>query len=183
MDKKIIFIDSEISLRNHKIDDLGAIKETGDIFHSTDIRSFVTFIQEGNFLCGHNIVHHDLKYLTEHIEVDSFTSIDTLYLSPLLFPKKPYHRLVKDDKLQSDELNNPLNDAIKARDLFYEEIEAFQGLPNILKRIYCALLYIQQVCPHGWKTLRMRCCIFLKLARLYWRADFLSHKTAWRSLV
>ena len=57
MDKKVIFIDSEISLRNHKIDDLGAIKENGDIFHSTDIRSFATFIQEGNFLCGHNIVH------------------------------------------------------------------------------------------------------------------------------
>ena len=141
MNKKIIFIDSEISLRNHKIDDLGAIKENGDIFHSPDIRSFATFIQEGNFLCGHNIVHHDLKYLSEHITVDAFTSIDTLYLSPLLFPKKPYHRLVKDDKLQSDELNNPLNDAIKARDLFYEEIEAFQGLPNILKRIFCALLY------------------------------------------
>ena len=141
MDKKIIFIDSEISLRNHKIDDLGAIKENGDIFHSPDIHSFATFIQEGNFLCGHNIVHHDLKYIAEHIAVDSFASIDTLYLSPLLFPKKPYHRLVKDDKLQSDELNNPLNDAIKARDLFYEEIEAFQGLPNILKRIFCALLY------------------------------------------
>ena len=140
-EKRIIFIDSEISLRNHKIDDLGAIKENGAIFHSPDIRSFATFIQEGNFLCGHNIVHHDLKYIAEHIAVDSFTSIDTLYLSPLLFPKKPYHRLIKDDKLQSDELNNPLNDAIKARDLFYEEIEAFQGLPNILKRIYCALLF------------------------------------------
>lgn len=67
MDKKIIFIDSEISLRSHKIDDLGAIKENGDIFHSPDIRSFATFIQEGNFLCGHNIVHHDLKYIAEHI--------------------------------------------------------------------------------------------------------------------
>ena len=102
MDNKVIFIDSAISLRNHKIDDLGAIKENGDIFHSPDIRSFATFIQEGNFLCGHNIVHHDLKYLEEHITVDSFTSIDTLYLSPLLFPKKPYHRLVKDDKLRDE---------------------------------------------------------------------------------
>ena len=32
-EKRIIFIDSEISLRNHKIDDLGAIKENGDILH------------------------------------------------------------------------------------------------------------------------------------------------------
>jgi ATP-dependent DNA helicase RecQ len=39
-------------------------------------------------------------------------AIDTLPLSPLLFPKKPYHRLIKDDKLFSDQLNNPINDAI-----------------------------------------------------------------------
>lgn len=139
--KEIIFIDSEIGMREHKIKDLGAIKENGDVFHSPDIRSFANFIQESCFLCGHNIVHHDLKYLAEHIAVDSFISIDTLYLSPLLFPKKPYHRLVKDDKLQSDELNNPLNDSIKARDLFYEEVDAFHMLPNSLKHIFCALLY------------------------------------------
>ncbi len=139
--KGVIFIDAEISKTDNKIKDLGAIKENGDIFHSHDIRSFVDFVQQGCFLCGHNIVHHDLKYLAKYIAFDSFTSIDTLYLSPLLFPKKPYHRLVKDDKLQGDELNNPLNDSIKARDLFYEEVDAFYILPNSMKHMFCALLY------------------------------------------
>lgn len=139
--KKIVFIDSELRRADHEILDLGAIKENEEIFHAADIRAFEDFIRGSDFLCGHNIVHHDLLHLASHINFDSYKSIDTLYLSPLLFPKRPYHRLVKDDKLQSDELNNPVNDSIKARDLFYEEVTAFNALPGCLKHIYCALLY------------------------------------------
>ncbi|HWQ43658.1 MAG TPA: hypothetical protein VN456_16720 [Desulfosporosinus sp.] len=29
--------------------------------------------------------------------------IDTLFLAPLLFPAKPYHKLLKDDKLQTED--------------------------------------------------------------------------------
>ena len=60
--------------------------------------------------------------------------IDTLYLSPLLFPTKPYHKLLKDDKLQTDELNNPLNDSIKAKDLFHDEVAAFTQADPALKQ-------------------------------------------------
>ncbi|MDQ3395957.1 MAG: RecQ family ATP-dependent DNA helicase, partial [Bacteroidota bacterium] len=67
--------------------------------------------------------------------------IDTLYLSPLLFPKKPYHALVKDDKLDPDGYNNPLNDAIKAKDLFYAEVNAFHALPDALRDLFFLLLY------------------------------------------
>ena len=67
--------------------------------------------------------------------------IDTLFLSPLLFPTKPYHALLKDDKLQTEESNNPVNDSIKARDLFYDEINAFQTLDDGLKRIFYLLLH------------------------------------------
>lgn len=42
------------------------------------------------------------------------------------FPAKPYHKLLKDDKLQTEDTNNPLNDSIKARDLFFDEIATFQ---------------------------------------------------------
>lgn len=47
---------------------------------------------------------------------------------------------MKDEKLQTEELNNPLNDAIKAKDLFYDEISAFQEINSELKQIYYALL-------------------------------------------
>ena len=93
------------------------------------------------YICGHNILNHDLKYLRNEIEdYEAKHFIDTLYLSPLMFPKKPYHNLVKNDKLTTDELNNPLNDAKKARDLFYAETAVFNNLDEPLKKIYSALL-------------------------------------------
>ena len=66
-----------------------------------------------DYVCGHNILNHDLKFAGTWLMnagVKQENVIDTLYLSPLLFPRKPYHALLKDDKLQTDELNNPLND-------------------------------------------------------------------------
>ena len=63
-----------------------------------------------------------------------------MYLSPLLFPARPYHALLKDDKLQTEEANNPLHDSIKARDLFYDEVSAFQQGDPVLKIIYHMLL-------------------------------------------
>lgn len=68
-------------------------------------------------------------------------AIDTLLLSPLLFPKNPYHRLLKDDKLQTEELNNPFNDAKKARDLFYDEVNTFHKLSEEFKEILFSLLH------------------------------------------
>ena len=48
-------------------------------------------------------------------------------MSPLLFPKRPYHNLVKDDKLVTEQLNNPVNDCQKARDLLMDEIAAWEA--------------------------------------------------------
>ena len=66
--------------------------------------------------------------------------IDTLYLSPLLFPERPYHRLLKDDKLLTDSINNPFNDSVKAFELFREEVDAFEKLDDDLQFIYYSLL-------------------------------------------
>jgi len=136
---EIIFIDLEVDFNSKKILDIGAVKSNGDEFHSDSIPTFLEFIRGCKFICGHNIINHDLKYL-EMPEAGTQSFIDTLFLSPLLFPKKPYHRLVKDDKLDTDELNNPLNDAKKARDLFYDEVSTFNALNQQLKQIYYGLL-------------------------------------------
>lgn len=53
---------------------------------------------------------------------------------------RPYHHLLKDDKIQVEELNNPLNDAKKAKDLFYDEINAFNHLREEVKVIFFNLL-------------------------------------------
>ena len=140
----ISFIDLEVGLKDKKIHDIGAFKEPEIVFHSSSKPDFERFIANSEFLCGHNIIHHDLNYLADIQGIQRKTPIDTLYLSPLLFPKRPYHKLLKDDKLQTDELNNPLNDCLKARDLFYDEVNVFNALPDNLKTIFYNLLNDQE---------------------------------------
>lgn len=96
--ESIVFIDSEIT-NEGAIADLGAAKETAQ-FHSANKQEFSEFVKGCDFVCGHNIIHHDLKYISGLFNENNAPNyIDTLYLSPLVFPKKPYHKLLKDDKL------------------------------------------------------------------------------------
>lgn len=139
----ITFIDTEIEPNNGKILDIGTIKENGSQFHKTSLGDFVQFLQGGDYVCGHNILNHDIKYIGKAIYdagISPLNIIDTLHLSPLLFPTKPYHALLKDDKLQTEDVNNPLNDSIKARDLFYSEVAAFWQTDQTLKEIFYLLL-------------------------------------------
>ncbi|WP_258102831.1 RecQ family ATP-dependent DNA helicase [Marinoscillum sp. MHG1-6] len=140
--KKSIFLDLEVSQTNNQIQDIGSINDQGNKFHANNLSSFVPTLSSCNFWIGHNIIKHDLKYLGQKLPqlVADAKVIDTLPLSALLFPKKPYHKLVKDDKLQSEDLNNPLNDAIKARDLFFEEVSAFGTLDQPFQKILYQLL-------------------------------------------
>lgn len=138
---EIVFIDAEVDPSGKRVLDIGAVKENGVEFHSNSTAAFADFLRGSKYICGHNILKHDLKYLGQEIsEANVELFIDTLYLSPLLFPKKPYHHLVKDDKLYPDELSNPLSDAKKARDLFYDEISAFKSLKQQMQQIYFCLL-------------------------------------------
>jgi ATP-dependent DNA helicase RecQ len=141
--KPITFFDTEIDPKSKKILDIGGVKSDGTIFHSNSIKDFANFLNNADFICGHNIIRHDLKYIQKYLSSQGknhLQYIDTLFLSPLLFPAKPYHRLLKDDKIQTDELNNPVNDSQKAKDLFYDEITAFNNLNESIKQIYYLLL-------------------------------------------
>ena len=140
----ITFIDTEIDPRSLKILDLGSVKGDGSTFHQTSVAEFIRFLKGTEFICGHNIFNHDIKYIGKALidaGVHSANIIDTLFLSPLLFPTNPYHALLKDDKLQSEDTNNPLNDSIKAKDLFYDEIAAFKQTDESLKQIFYGLLH------------------------------------------
>ena len=139
----IAFIDTEIEPKSRKILDIGGIKDNGNPFHSNSFTEFITFLKGTQFICGHNIFNHDLKYIQKAVTdagINPTNVIDTLFLSPLLFPTKPYHALLKDDKLQSEDSNNPLNDSIKAKDLFFDEVAAFKQTDETLKQIFYLLL-------------------------------------------
>ena len=139
--KPILFFDAEINPNTKQILDVGAVDSLERKFHATSLEEFSAFAEGYEFVGGHNILACDLKYVESAIRRDSSVRyVDTLYLSPLLFPAKPYHRLVKNDKLQSDSLSNPLDDAIKSKELFYDEINAFESLQDDLKQLWFLLL-------------------------------------------
>ena len=112
MKKTVVFFDTEVGVNDNKIHDIGAVKD-GAVFHSASVGEFCAFFDGARFLCGHNIIHHDLEYMHKASDFRiEYKPIDTLYLSPLLFPKRPYHNLLKDDKLQNDQINDPVNNSI-----------------------------------------------------------------------
>ena len=134
----IVFIDTEVNPQTKRVADYGALREDGAVMHTHSKADFDAFVSGCGTVCGHNIIRHDLKYTTLR---GNSTIVDTLFLSPLLFPKRPYHHLVKDDKLQVDELNNPVNDSMKARDLLNDEIAAWNELTSGRREIYYQLLH------------------------------------------
>ncbi len=143
--KQIVFFDTEINPKTNEILDTGAVDNNGRQFHSATLWKFAEFIYDYKYIGGHNIFACDLKYLEGVIvNTEKTKFIDTLCLSPLLFPSRPYHRLLKDDKLNTETLSNPLNDSVKSMELFCDEIEAFNNLDEELKEIYYSLLHKQR---------------------------------------
>ena len=160
MNRRIVFFDCEFGKADKRLHDAGAVCTDGSVYHGADLQEFQHFLQKADILCGHNILAHDLELLKPLLEtgLSSFfekrsfgiltpfiskhnrLKIDTLYLSALFFPQKPYHRLLKDEKFISEELCNPVNDAQKCRTLFWECVEAYRSFPTSLQKIYYGLL-------------------------------------------
>ncbi|MCL2599040.1 MAG: RecQ family ATP-dependent DNA helicase, partial [Firmicutes bacterium] len=142
---EVIFFDTEVKTTQNpkdgdEIADIGAVSGDGREFHSKDCRAFASFLGAPDFLVGHNIIEFDCKYLQNVPPVVSARHIDTLYWSPILFAQHPYHRLLKDDKFESTQKNNPLNDSLKAKDLFFDEVARWEAMDKELQQIYAGLL-------------------------------------------
>ncbi len=141
--RTISFFDIEVDAKN-RIVDIGAVKQDHNIYHGNSPEQFKHFISDSDFIAGHNVLQHDLVHLHKFLgdkQLGSANTIDTLYLSPLLFPSRPYHALLKDDKLQVDERNNPVNDSIKAKHLFDDAVSAFNMLSDTFRIILFNLLH------------------------------------------
>ena len=137
--KGYVIVDVEVGLKDKKVHDIGAIRSDGSVYHHVSKQGLVDFISGVEYICGHNIIHHDAKYLFGDEQLQ-WQLVDTLYMSPLMFPERPYHRLLKDDKLMSDQVNNPVNDCEKARDLLFDEVERWHSLSENKRRIFASLL-------------------------------------------
>jgi ATP-dependent DNA helicase RecQ len=67
---KIAFIDTEVDPNSKKILDIGGVISDGNKFHSPSLTDFKEFLQPAEYLCGHNIIDHDKKYLEKWIDAD-----------------------------------------------------------------------------------------------------------------
>jgi len=85
----IAYFDIEANPNNKQILDIGAVMPDGSTFHKNLPNEFADFVKQADFLCGHNIITHDLPFLQQYFgdrEWGKYRAIDTLMLSPLLFP-------------------------------------------------------------------------------------------------
>ena len=133
---KILFLDLEMIPRG-KILQIGAVRgeetfeKKGRFNISTALMELSEFAGEADRIAGHNILFHDLPAMagqTPDLPLFKLPVIDTLWLSPLAFPKNPYHRLVKDYKLVKESVNNPTADAKLSKVLLRDQLHAFDRL-------------------------------------------------------
>ena len=133
-----VAIDLEVHRNGRLLSDIGAVRFDGDTFRrkpssakqmSTALKELDRFCTGCKYLLGHNLIGHDLVFIRDlkpGLDLLKTRVIDTLYLSPLAFPRNPYHRLVKNYKLVKDTRNNPMADAKLATRLFSEQYDSFR---------------------------------------------------------
>lgn len=140
--KGIAFFDLEITGKPPgKIEQIGAWYEE-NAWKGRFVATLEQFCSSAHYLCGHNILAHDIPHLKRAGASDNFLQtplIDTLYLSALFFANKPYHRLVKDYLLERVH-NDPIEDAKLAQVLLQECITVYIDLSPDLQSIFCNLL-------------------------------------------
>ena len=73
-------VDVEVGLKNHKIHDIGALRHDGATYHKASKKELFEFLSGTDYICGHNIIHHDAKYLSQIKHANGFWSTRFIYL-------------------------------------------------------------------------------------------------------
>lgn len=114
-DPSLLFLDLELT-RGDRLVKIGAVRGSDTLNSAPDSAAWTRLAEMARgatALVGHNLIAHDLDWLRRHRgdhPVVQPPAVDTLWLSPLAFPERPYHRLLKEDKLLRDYLPDPLAD-------------------------------------------------------------------------
>lgn len=86
----ILFLDIEVNPKTNKID-YGATFQ-GQELHERNGVKLAQWISEAKYICGHNIIKHDIPILKDKFGDALFEGkkvLDTLLWSPILFVKRP----------------------------------------------------------------------------------------------
>ena len=109
------------------------------------VASLDRFAAHADGVAGHNLLLHDLPVLSEFAPAARLLRLpvaDTLFLSPICFPENPYHRLVKDYKLVTESLNDPVADARLAGTLLADEIASLRGMAQAAPDVFRGLRFL-----------------------------------------
>src|SRR5262245_24636619 len=126
-----LFLDVELS-RAGAVHGLGAIGPDGQEVvaeRAADVPGALRALAawDADLLVGHNLARHDrpwlARYAPEHPAL-ALPWVDTLVLSPLAFPERPYHRLIKEHRLVRESRPAPLADCRATRELLADEQRA-----------------------------------------------------------
>ncbi|MDX8409525.1 MAG: RecQ family ATP-dependent DNA helicase [Mariprofundales bacterium] len=137
-----VFVDLEIHPETQQLLKIGAWRPVdeaafyrdGKIAIASACSDLRDFIGDSRFIIGHNIAQHDWPWLVDHYPLLKSMQdrlIDTLVLNPLAFPANPYHRLVKDYKLQRESINDPVEDCKQSAVLLVDQCRVFATRPEI----------------------------------------------------
>ncbi|MDP2793726.1 MAG: RecQ family ATP-dependent DNA helicase [Sulfurisoma sp.] len=148
---RCISLDLEVDPRTKRILKIGALRpDTGDFRHfkgrfdlAVALEDVDALAADASFVLGHNVIRHDLnllKAVAPGLALFGLPVVDTLALSPLAFPRNPYHHLVKDYRLLKLAVNDPLADAQRVVGLFNDQRRALLAEPAELVRAYHHLL-------------------------------------------
>ena len=143
---RCLSLDLEIGNQDGRIRAIGAIRaDTGErLVHSGTrleeaLLKLDAMADETSFVLGHNLIAFDLPHLAAAkpgLRLLALPSIDTLRLSPLAFPRHPYHRLVKhyqNGGLKRGRVNDPEMDARLALEVFGDQRRALKlAAPDLL---------------------------------------------------
>ena len=99
--------------------------------------------QKAKFIVGHNVLRHDAPILRQYFSIDfpNVKALDTLMLSSLLFPRKPYHKLRKEYLKNEDESSDPLKDAELCKQLLEACVDKWNSFPWQLR--YLLFLFLK----------------------------------------
>jgi len=117
------------------------------------LRELDSFAEGSEFLVGHNVIAFDIPHLqaaAPGLRLLNLPVMDTLRLSPLAFPRNPYHKLVKhykDGGLLRFNANDPELDARICLALFQDEEKAFRHLREENPDLLTAFHWLTGSCP------------------------------------
>ncbi len=145
---RCLSVDLEVRKKDGRIRAIGAVRsDTGQrLTHTSSSTQLPVALERldalargASFVLGHNLIAFDLPHLRAvrpELRLLQLPAVDTLRLSPLAFPRNPYHHLVKhyqDGRLVRGKINDPELDARLALNVFGDQVrELRKKSPDLL---------------------------------------------------